>query len=252
MKTIGFFNNKGGVGKTTLVYHVSWMLSELGYSVVAADFDPQANLTSAFLTDDRLEEIWNQPDVKTVAGAIRPLRSGEGDHIPPTVEPIGERIGLIIGDLELSRFEDSLSEVWPKCLDGEPRAFRVTSVFYRLIRSAAEQTGADIALVDVGPNLGAINRAALLACDHVVLPLSASLYSLQGLRNVGPALRGWQLQRADRLARKDRQETISFPLPAGRMLRWSRKFGQGDKLFPLGFGTRTNGESDTETLLGRL
>jgi hypothetical protein len=35
-------------------------------------------------------------------------------------------------------------------------------------------------------------------------------------------------------------------------LRWSRKFGQGDKLFPLGFGTRTNGESDTETLLGRL
>jgi len=55
VKTIGFFNNKGGVGKTTLVYHIAWMLSEMGVSVVAADFDPQANLTSAFLPEDRLE-----------------------------------------------------------------------------------------------------------------------------------------------------------------------------------------------------
>ena len=38
MKTIGFFNNKGGVGKTTLVYHIAWMLSEMGVSVIAADF----------------------------------------------------------------------------------------------------------------------------------------------------------------------------------------------------------------------
>jgi hypothetical protein len=37
---ITFFNNKGGVGKTTLVYRVAWML---------ADLDPQANLTAAFL-----------------------------------------------------------------------------------------------------------------------------------------------------------------------------------------------------------
>ena len=41
MKTIAFFNNKGGVGKTTLVYHLAWMYAELGYSVVAADLDPQ-------------------------------------------------------------------------------------------------------------------------------------------------------------------------------------------------------------------
>ncbi|MBK9462575.1 MAG: ParA family protein [Sphingobacteriales bacterium] len=47
-KRIVYFNNKGGVGKTTLVYHTAWMLAELGYKVLVADFDPQTNLTAIF------------------------------------------------------------------------------------------------------------------------------------------------------------------------------------------------------------
>jgi cellulose biosynthesis protein BcsQ len=56
--TIAFFNNKGGVGKTSLVYHLAWMYDELGLSVVAADLDPQASLTAGFLDEERLEEVW--------------------------------------------------------------------------------------------------------------------------------------------------------------------------------------------------
>jgi cellulose biosynthesis protein BcsQ len=52
---IAFFNNKGGVGKTSLVYHLAWMYLDLGLKVIAADLDPQANLTAAFLDEDRLE-----------------------------------------------------------------------------------------------------------------------------------------------------------------------------------------------------
>jgi chromosome partitioning protein len=44
---IAFFNNKGGVGKTSLVYHLAWMYRDLGLRVLAADFDPQANLTTS-------------------------------------------------------------------------------------------------------------------------------------------------------------------------------------------------------------
>ncbi|MDB9481986.1 AAA family ATPase, partial [Dolichospermum circinale CS-537/05] len=36
-KIIAFFNNKGGVGKTSLVYHLAWMYQDLGLRVVAAD-----------------------------------------------------------------------------------------------------------------------------------------------------------------------------------------------------------------------
>jgi cellulose biosynthesis protein BcsQ len=39
VKAIAFFNNKGGVGKTTLAYHVAWMLAERGFVVLAADLD---------------------------------------------------------------------------------------------------------------------------------------------------------------------------------------------------------------------
>ena len=58
MKIITFFNNKGGVGKTTTVYHVAWMLSEMGIKCIAVDLDPQSNLTSMFLSDDRLEAVY--------------------------------------------------------------------------------------------------------------------------------------------------------------------------------------------------
>ena len=43
---IAFFNNKGGVGKTSLVYHLSWMFADRGTRVIAADLDPQGNASS--------------------------------------------------------------------------------------------------------------------------------------------------------------------------------------------------------------
>jgi cellulose biosynthesis protein BcsQ len=57
---VTFFNNKGGVGKTSLVYHVAWMLAGMGSRVVAADLDPQANLTANFLDEEQLEKLWPQ------------------------------------------------------------------------------------------------------------------------------------------------------------------------------------------------
>ena len=54
---ITFFNNKGGVGKTSLVYHLAWMFADIKLRVIAADLDPQGNLTSAFLDNERLEQV---------------------------------------------------------------------------------------------------------------------------------------------------------------------------------------------------
>ncbi len=212
--TVTFFNNKGGVGKTTLVYHLAWMLSELDVPVLAVDLDPQANLTSVLLDDDRVEALWCDGD-RSIFGALRPLLEGEGGVGVATVEEVTTNLHLVPGDLLLSGAEQELSAQWPNAVDGQPRAFRVESAFAQVIKSAAEAVGAQVVLVDVGPNLGAINRAAMVATDHVVVPLSPDLYSLQGLRNLGPTLERWRGEWQDRLERKP--SSMDWWLPSGSM-----------------------------------
>jgi chromosome partitioning protein len=206
MKTIAFFNNKGGVGKTSLVYHLAWMFAaKLKVSVLAVDLDPQANLSAVFLEEERLAELWdsasNAPAYlpKTVFNCVRPLITGQGDIGKPELQTVHANLALLPGHLALSGFEDLLSENWPKCLDGRVASFRVLSAFHRLISSAAQSTQAELVLIDVGPNLGAINRAALIAADHVVVPLGADLFSLQGMKNLGPTLKNWRNEWQKRL-----------------------------------------------------
>jgi cellulose biosynthesis protein BcsQ len=213
-----FFNNKGGVGKTSLVYHVAWMFSELGHNVLACDLDPQANLSSAFLDDDHLENLWTD-GARTPGGTIfrcvAPLLE-VGDLLKPTLQTITPSLRLIPGDLSLSGFEDTLSSVWPNALGSENlyRPFRILTAFWTVMQRGADEMGATIILADVGPNLGAINRSALIATDHVVVPLGADLFSLQGLRNLGPTLRRW---RTDWGKRRDNWSPSDFALPKGGM-----------------------------------
>lgn len=214
-----FFNNKGGVGKTSLVFHLAWMYSELGLRIVAIDLDPQANLTSAFLPEETQEQLW-APEGPAARGAtvfrcVEPLTK-VGDIEAPTTQQIRPNLFLVPGDLALAGFEDELSEAWPRAMGSRDlyRPFRLLTAFWWVAQAAASQHQADLILADVGPNLGAINRSALIASDHVVIPLAADLFSLQDLQILGPTLAHW---RADWRKRLDNWRTPEFELPQGRM-----------------------------------
>lgn len=213
-----FFHNKGGVGKTSLVYHLAWMLSQTGHRVLACDLDPQANLTAAFLDEGRLERLL-EGDVgetgRTIFQCVEPLLR-VGDLLRPSLQEISPTLHLIPGDLALSSFEDTLSGEWPNALGSSNlyRPFRILSSFWTVMQTGAEETDATVVLADVGPNLGAINRSALIATDHVVVPLGADLFSLQGLRNLGPTLRHWRTEWGKR---RDNWPSPDFPLPASNM-----------------------------------
>lgn len=195
MKSLVLFSNKGGVGQTTLTFNLAHMLSRLGLRTVVLDYDPQCNLSAIFLSEQALFDLWEleKPAGASVYRCIDPVRRGLGDVIPPKLVPTADNLWLLPGELRLSRFEQSLAEEWPKtkAVDNE-RALAVTTALDRLSSLAAESVGADLVLLDVGPSLGALNRAALLACDQVVFPLAPDLFSLQGLRNVGPTLIDWR------------------------------------------------------------
>ena len=215
---IAFFNNKGGVGKTTLVYHIAWMYADLGLKVLAADLDPQANLTSAFLEEERLEELWAEQGPRlTISGCLEPLVRGTGDIDDVNVERVEESgaiVSVVPGDLMLSAFEAHLSDAWPHCVDRDERAFRVTSSIYRALQRATIRCEAELILMDLGPNLGAINRACLVSSDAVAIPLSPDLFSLQGLRNLGPTLTEWRKQ-WDR--RRNANPARDLVLPEGKI-----------------------------------
>ena len=213
MTTIAIFGGKGGVGATSLVYHLAWMYAELGVNVLAADLDPQSDLTGMFLDQERLEALWGEGDFRrTVYGALRPLLEGTGDVAVPHVEEPEAGLGLLVGDLELARAEDEFSNRWRRCLDGDPRAFRVLSAFSRILRLGAARMEAQVVLLDVGPNSGAVSRAALIAADRVVVPIAPDLYSSRGVRTFGPALRRWRTEWRER---RERSPGADPELPAG-------------------------------------
>ncbi|MCP4277656.1 MAG: AAA family ATPase [Gammaproteobacteria bacterium] len=218
-----FFNNKGGVGKTSLIYHLAWTFADIGKRVVILDLDPQANLTAAFLNEDKIEKIWDKQEIgSTIFQCVRPL-TGVGDIADPTLQTITRDLYLLPGDVSLSGFEDVLSSQWPDSMGDNSlyRPMRILSSFWQVMQMATNKVQADIVLVDIGPNLGAINRSVLIATDYVVIPLGADLFSLQGLKNLGPTLKQWKSLWQKRLDNwKESTELVNFPdffLPQGKM-----------------------------------
>jgi len=211
-----FFNNKGGVGKTSLLYHLAWMFAELGKRVIAVDLDPQSNLTAAFLDEDKIETLWNdKASGSTIYNSVKPLTE-MGDIVEPQLQKIAADLYLIPGDTALSTYEDILSNEWPKSMDDNNlyRPMRILSSFWQVMQMAANKVKADMILVDIGPNLGAINRSVLIATDYVMIPLGADIFSLQGLKNLGPTLIKWNSQWEKRL---ENCVAHNFDMPQGKM-----------------------------------
>lgn len=190
MKQIVLFNNKGGVGKTTFLMHLGFALEKSGKKILFIDADPQCNLTSYICSDAQIEQFWNSN--QSIYGAVSPLIKGTGDvtEIQPYHKP-NRNIWLLPGDLLLSQYEETLSRAWIDALAGREVGFRITSSIYRLINNIASAKEIDFILVDVGPNLGSLNRAVLLGCNYFIVPLVPDLFSLRGLENIGKTFIQW-------------------------------------------------------------
>ncbi len=194
-KLVSIFNNKGGVGKTTYLYHIAHLLERQGKTVLLVDLDSQCNLSAYFLSDADLERSWKQKNGNSIWIAIEPVYKGIGDirDRKPT-QPNGEykNLYLIPGDVLLSNYEDILGDTWSSAKGGNESALRVQSAIYRYILSCADKVSADVVMLDLGPNLGAINRAVLAASDYFIVPMSPDLFSIRGTENLGNKLLLWR------------------------------------------------------------
>lgn len=194
MKIVSIFNNKGGVGKTTYMYHVAHLLSEVGKTVLMVDLDTQCNLSAYCLSDNEFEKAWNPGRGNSIWLAVEEVYRGVGDirkRRPLKMNGKYQSLYLIPGDVLLSNFEDSLGDSWSGAKGGSEPSLRVQSALYRYILWCGEKVDADVVMLDLGPNLGALNRSVLGASDFFIIPMSPDLFSIRGTENLGNKLVTW-------------------------------------------------------------
>lgn len=195
-RIISIFNNKGGVGKTTYLYHIAHLLAKRGRTVLLVDCDSQSNLTAYMMDDKDIERAWESTRGNSIYRAIEKVYRGIGDigGRSPTVPKPAQypSLHMVPGDLLLSDFEDALGDSWVGARGGSEPNLRVQSALNRYIRWAGDKIGADVIFVDLGPNLGALNRSVLGSSDYFIVPVAPDLFSIRGTENLGSKLATWR------------------------------------------------------------
>ncbi len=194
MKSICFFNNKGGVGKTTLSLNISSYVAKLGYRVLFVDADPQANSSQIVLPVDKHVDVYRNHTMTTLLDYFQPLYDGDS-QIKVDLDPVNFTNNRFIFDLvpghpKVSTIEDRLSEAWSELRAGKLRGFRITNWFSDLKRAYSDRY--DFVFIDVGPSLGALNRSILLNSDYFITPMGCDLFSIMGIENISTWISGWE------------------------------------------------------------
>ena len=96
---------KGGVGKTTLVATMAYVLAERGYDVLAVDADPDANLASALGVSPEeaaeLVPIAAMRELVTERTGAEPGSFGSFFRMNPRVDDLPERLSLPVRGVRL-------------------------------------------------------------------------------------------------------------------------------------------------------
>ena len=171
MKTASFLNQKGGVGKSTLTFHLGGALADLGLRVLLVDYDPQASLAQGFLGPDCAAAL---PADRTTAA----IASGAGPDPRDLMLAVGpggpgRELWLVPGSIDAAA-----------CNLANPFACETRMRLRRFLAEAAEVGRFDACLIDCPPNLQMAAAEALAGSDWLVVPTAAEDFGAQGLRPV--------------------------------------------------------------------
>lgn len=213
MFAIASFNNKGGVGKTTLTCNVAaFFATNFKKRVLVVDCDPQCNATQLIIGQDAATDLyWNEsgePKPRTIKNVLSPIEDGDSS-IDSTIEPILSsknrfNVDLIPGHPGFSVIEDRLGAAWHDLLGGDIGGIRKTNWNSALCTAIASRY--DMVFFDMGPSLGSINRSVLLGCTHFITPMGADIFSILGVRNISAWLSSWTSRYENGLALAEKND----------------------------------------------
>jgi cellulose biosynthesis protein BcsQ len=194
--SICFFNNKGGVGKTTLACNVASFLAEKhSLRVLVVDADPQCNATQLILPDELTAALYR--DEASEFGSLRtilqPIMAGDAtiaeDISPATRTTNRFGVSVIPGHPQIALLEDQLSQNWTQFVGNNVGGARVSNWNTQLTRKLSKDY--DLVIYDVGPSLGALNRSILIGVDYFISPMGCDIFSLIGIKNIAQWLEKW-------------------------------------------------------------
>jgi cellulose biosynthesis protein BcsQ len=208
--SICFFNNKGGVGKSTLACNIGAFLAQHhNLKVLLVDADPQCNATQLVLPEALTVDIYSggRSNIDTLRDVLSPLSAGEAT-LKQDIQPAhstSNRFGLSVlpGHPQVALLEDTLSQNWTNFVGGGLGGARVSNWNTQLL--ALLEPKYDLIIFDVGPSLGALNRSVLIGVDYFVSPMGCDIFSLIGIDNIADWLKRWhrQYDQALQLCRPD-------------------------------------------------
>jgi cellulose biosynthesis protein BcsQ len=192
------FNNKGGVGKTTLTCNIAaYSSAMMSQRVLVVDCDPQCNASQLIMGEEFATEFyWNsdyRPPITTIRDILRPIEDGDSD-ISKDIRPIlGSKnrfgVDLVPGHPGFSIVEDRLGAAWHDLLGGDIGGIRKNNWNTEFCTHVADRY--DLIFFDLGPSLGSINRSVLIGCDHFVTPMGADIFSILGVKNIANWIGHW-------------------------------------------------------------
>lgn len=166
MKIVTFLNQKGGVGKTSLTYHLSGAFAARGRKVLLIDNDPQSSLTQGFWGPRAFRAV--DPG-ETVAAIYR----GDQPFPAAVIRPSGVTgLDLVAGSKAAVKFND------PEPSQSAPDLQACLRTFL------GDVEGYDMVLIDCPPNLHLCSWAALIASQYLVVPTQPEDFGSQGLHDV--------------------------------------------------------------------
>lgn len=218
---IAFFNNKGGVSKTTTCFNVGWILAERGHRVVMVDADPQCNLSGMVLDlnePDALDEFYEEHPERNLRDALEPAFSSRPKPLSPVecVETEGrEGLFLIPGHVGLA--EDEVSLGIAQQLSESVQALKnLPGSFHHLFKITADAYEADYVLIDLSPGLGSINQNLVATADYFVVPASPDVFSVMAIDSLARVVPRW-IQWAASAAKLEALATADYPFPEPRL-----------------------------------
>jgi cellulose biosynthesis protein BcsQ len=160
-------------------------------------------------------DIYDKQGSFTIHSIVHPLSIGKGysDQITP-IRIEAFNIDLIPGDPRLALKEDLLSKDWQDAVAGDIRGLRTSFLFVNFLNLCKNY---DYVFFDMGPSLGSINRAVLLACDYFISPMSIDIFSLKAIENITTAVLEWKKRLKYGVDQVD--ETLRSDVPDGGIFK---------------------------------